>query len=60
MLLFKVTFSRKNSEKAMSVFQQNSEKGYNVWKKFHVGSVILITQMENQKKTELFDDFDLV
>ena len=33
---------------------------YSVWKKFQIGSVILMTQMASQKKTELIDDFDLV
>ena len=44
----------------MSIFQKNSGKGYSVWKKFQIGSVILMTQMASQKKTELIDDFDLV
>ena len=44
----------------MSIFHKNSEKGYNICKKFQIGSVILITQMTNQKKTELIDFFDLV
>ena len=44
----------------MSIFQKNSGKGYNICKKFQMGSVILMTQMTNQKKTELIDFFDLV
>ena len=56
----RVIFSRKNSEKGMSIFHKNSEKGYNIGKKFQIGSVILMTQMTNQKKTELIDFFDLV
>ena len=56
----RVIFSRKNSEKGMSIFQKNSGKGYNICKKFQIGSVILMTQMTNQKKTELIDFFDLV
>ena len=44
----------------MSIFHKNSEKGYNICKKFQIGSVILMTQMTNQKKTELIDFFDLV
>ena len=44
----------------MSIFHKNSEKGYNICKKFQIGSVILMTQMANQKKTELIDFFDLV
>ena len=56
----RVIFSRKNSEKGMSIFHKNSGKGCNICKKFQVGSVILMTQMTNQKKTELIDFFDLV
>ena len=56
----RVIFSRKNSEKGMSIFHKNSGKGYNICKKFQIGSVILMTQMTNQKKTELIDFFDLV
>ena len=56
----RVIFSRKNSEKGMSIFHKNSEKGYNICKKFQVGSVILMTQMTNQNRTELFDFFDIV
>ena len=56
----RVTFSRKNSEKGMSIFDKNSGKGYNICKKFQIGSVILMTQITNQKKTELIDFFDLV
>ena len=41
----------------MSIFHKNSGKGY---KKFQIGSVILMTQMTNQNKTELIDFFDLV
>ena len=44
----------------MSIFHKNSGKGYNICKKFQIGSVILMTQMTNQKKTELIDFFDLV
>ena len=60
MIRVRVTFSRKNSEKGMSIFHKNSGKGYNICKKFQIGSVILMTQMTNQKKTELVDFFDLV
>ena len=56
----RVIFSRKNSEKGMSIFHKNSEKGYNICKKFQIGSVILMTQMTNEKKTELIDFFDIV
>ena len=55
----RVIFSRKISEKGMSIFHKNSGKGYNICKKFQIGSVILMTQMTNQKKTELIDFFDL-
>ena len=44
----------------MSIFQKNSAKDYSVWKKFQIGSVILMKQMTSQKKTELIDNFDLV
>ena len=56
----RVIFSRKKSEKGLSIFHKNSGKGYNICKKFQIGSVILMTQMTNQKKTELIDIFDLV
>ena len=56
----RVILSRKNSEKGMSIFHKNSGKGYNICKKFQIGSIILMTQMTNQKKTELIDFFDLV
>ena len=56
----RVVFSRKNSVKGMSIFHKNSGEGYNICKKFQIGSVILMTQMTNQKKTELIDFFDLV
>ena len=42
-------FQEKNSEKDMSIFHKNSGKGYNICKKFQIGSVILMTQMTNQK-----------
>ena len=29
-------FSRKKSEKGMSIFHKNSRKGYNICKKFHI------------------------
>ena len=56
----RVIFSRKNFEKGMSIFHKNSGKGYNICKKFQIGSVILMTEMANQKKAELIDFFDLV
>ena len=56
----RVIFSRENSEKGMSIFRKNSGKGYNIWKKFQIGSVILMAQMTNQKKTEMIAYSDLV
>ena len=56
----RVIFSRKNSEKGMSIFHKNSGKGYNICKKFQIGSVILMTHMTKQKKTEFIDLCDLV
>ena len=50
----------KNSEKGMPIFHKNSGKGYNICNKFQIGPVTLMTQMTNQKKTELIDFFDLV
>ena len=44
----RVIFSRKNSEKDMSIFHKNCGKGYNIWKKFQIGSVFLMAQMANQ------------
>ena len=44
----------------MSLFHKNSGKGYDVCKKFQIGSVTFMTQMTNQKKTELIDFFDPV
>ena len=55
-----VTFSRKKSEKGMSIFYKNSGKDYNICKKFQIGSVILMARMTNPKKTELIDYFDVV
>ena len=53
-------FQDKNSEKGMSIFHKNSGNGRNICKKFQIGSVILMAQMTNQKKTELTDYFNLV
>ena len=44
----------------MSLFHKNSGKDYNIFKKFQIGSVNLMTEMTNQKKTELIDFFGLV
>ena len=54
------SFSRKNSEKGMSIFHKNSRKGHNICKKLQTESVILMAQMTNQVKTELTDHFHLV
>ena len=51
----RVIFSRKKSEKGMLILHKNSGKGYNICKKFQIESVILMTQMTNQKKTNFFD-----
>ena len=56
----RVIFSRKNSEKGLSIFHKNFGKDYNIWKKFQIGTVILMAQMKKQKKTELIDYVDLV
>ena len=56
----RVIFSRKISEKGMSIFHKNSGKGNNICKKFQIGSIILMSQMTNQKKTELIDFFDII
>ena len=50
----------KISEKSISIFHKNSGKGYNIWKKFQIGSVILMAQMTKQKKAQLIDYFGLV
>ena len=55
-----VILSRKDSEKGKSIFHKNSGKGDNICNKFQIGSVILMAQMTNQKKTELIDFFLLV
>ena len=44
----------------MSIFHKNSGIGYNICKEFQIGSVVLMTQRTNQKKTELIDFFDLI
>ena len=50
----------KISEKGMSIFNKNSGKDYNIWKKFQIGSVIFMAQMTKQKKAQLIDYFGLV
>ena len=44
----------------MSIFYKHSGKGYNIWNKFQIGSVILMAQMTNQQKTEVIDYYGLV
>ena len=56
----KVIFSGKKFLKGYINFYRNSRKGYNICEKFQIGSVILMVQMTNQKKTELIDYFHLV
>ena len=56
----RVIFSRKISEKGLSIFHKNSRKDFNICRKLQIGSVILMTQMTNKKKTELTDYFHLV
>ena len=51
---------RKKFRKRHVNFHKNSGKGCNICEKFQIGSVILMAQMTNQKKTELIDYFDLV
>ena len=60
MLLLGSYFQGKIPKRVGQFFRNIPGKGYNVWKKFQMGSVILMTQMANQKKTELIDDFNLV
>ena len=52
-------FKNKIPKKSMSIFHKTSGKGYNICKKFQIGSVILMAQMTNQRKTELIDYFHL-
>ena len=53
-------FQGKVPKKGMSIFHKISGKGYNICKKFQIGSVILMAQMTNPKKTELTDYFHLI
>ena len=53
-------FQEKIPKRLCQFFTKKSAKGYNIWKKFQIGSVILMAQMTNQKKTELIDYLDLV
>ena len=53
-------FQETNSEKGMSIFYKYLGKGYNTCNELQLGSVILMAQMTNQKKTEMTDYFHLV
>ena len=53
-------FQEKIPKRVCQFFTKIQERAYNICKKFQIGSVILMTQMTNQKKTELIDFFDLV
>ena len=53
-------FQEKFPKRVCQFFTKNSGKGYNICKKLQIGSVILIGQMTNQKKTELTHYFHLV
>ena len=48
-------FQEKNPKRVCQFLHKNSGKGYNVCKKFQIGSVILMTQMTHKKKTNFFD-----
>ena len=53
-------FQEKIPKRVCQFFTKIAERAIiNICKKFHIGSVILMTQMTNQKKTELIDFFDL-
>ena len=51
---FRVIFSRKNSEKGMSIFHKNFGKDYNVWKKFQIKS-IMFDDTNNKPKEDRID-----
>ena len=53
-------FQEKIPKRVCQFSHKNSGKGYNICKKFQIGSVILMTQMTKQKKTKLINFFDLV
>ena len=50
-------FQGKIPKRGISVFHKTSGNGDNIWTKFQIGSVILMAQMTNEKKTELIDYF---
>ena len=56
---WKCQFFKKFKKRECQFFKKPG-KGYNICKKFQMGSVILMAQMTNQKKTELIDYFHLV
>ena len=56
----RVIFSRKSAERVCQFFTKIPERAIISVKKFQIGSVILMAQMTNQKKTELIDYFHLV
>ena len=53
-------FQGKIPKRVCQFFTKIPERGYNIWKKFQIGSVILMAQITVQKKTKLIDYFDLV
>ena len=53
-------FQEKIPKRVCQFFKKIQERAYNICKKFQIGSVILMKQMTNQKKTELIDFFDPV
>ena len=53
-------FQEKIPKRVCQFFTKIPERAIISGKKFQIGSVILMTQMINQKKTELIDFFDLV
>ena len=53
-------FQEKIPKRVCQFFTKIPERAIISVKKFQIGSVILMTQMINQKKTELIDFFDLV
>ena len=57
---YKVCFSREDCERGRLISQENYGKCYDFWKKFLTGSLILMTQMTNEKITKLMDNFDQV
>ena len=39
----------------MSIFHKNSRKGYNIWEKFEIGSVILMAHANDKPKEDRID-----